>query len=131
MNLRRFNRLLRITLGNRGERLAARHLQRQGFRILARQFRVRRGEIDLVAREGNTLVFVEVKTRRRGLPAEAVTPEKQRRITRTARAFLRRYGMLEAAIPCRFDIIAIVWASDNLPPVIDHFRDAFPPAPDV
>ena len=121
MNLRRFNRLLRITLGNRGERLAARHLQRQGFRILARQFRVRRGEIDLVAREGNTLVFVEVKTRRRGLPAEAVTPEKQRRITRTARAFLRRYGMLEAAIPCR----------DNLPPVIDHFRDAFPPAPDV
>ena len=123
--IRPLDRLARIALGNRGERLAAKYLKRQGLRILTRQFRVRRGEIDIIAREGDTLVFVEVKTRRRGTPVEAVTPEKQRRITRAAYAFLRRYGLQDAAIPCRFDIVAIVWASDNEPPIVDHFRNAF------
>jgi putative endonuclease len=124
MRLPRLDRLLRLALGSRGERLAARHLQHKGLRILARRFRVRRGEIDLVARDRDVLVFVEVKTRRRGDPAEAVTPEKQRRLTRAALAFLRRYDLLDAAIPCRFDVV-VVWSDDKRPAVIEHLIDAF------
>ncbi len=125
MKLTRIERLIRLTLGDRGERLAAHYLKRQGLKVLARQFRVRHGEIDIIAREGDTLVFVEVKTRRKGQPAEAVTLEKQRRITRTSLAFLRRHGLLDAAIPCRFDIVAIVWANDRQPATLEHLRNAF------
>ena len=118
------DRLLRLVLGSEGERLAARYLRRQGMRILARRFRVLRGEIDLVAREGDILVFVEVKTRQRGNPAEAVTLEKQRRVTRAALAFLRRYDLLDAALPCRFDIVA-VRCEPGQRPVIEHLKGAF------
>src|SRR5947209_6203352 len=76
-------------LGDRGERAAARYLRRQGLRVLVRGYRTRCGEIDLIARDGDTLVFVEVKARQRGVPAEAVTAEKQRRITLAALHFLR------------------------------------------
>ena len=69
------------------------------------------------------LVFIEVKTRRHGVPAEAVTPEKQRRITLAALHFLRRHNLL--AQRCRFDVVAIVWADDRRPPEIEHFRNAF------
>jgi putative endonuclease len=114
---------LNRVLGNRGERKAARHLRRAGLRILFRGFQTPRGEIDLIARDGNTLVFVEVKARRNGTPAEAVTLEKQRRITQAALIFQRRYGLLDQ--PCRFDIVAIVWPDDRRPPVIEHIRNAF------
>src|SRR5438309_9353337 len=82
-------------LGERGERAAARFLRRQGLRVLLRGYRARSGEIDLIAREGEILVFVEVKARRQGVPAEAVTPEKQRRITLAALHFLRKYDLPE------------------------------------
>jgi putative endonuclease len=114
-----WNRLL----GERGERAAARYLRRQGMRILERGYRTHAGEIDLIAREGETLVFVEVKARRRGVPAEAVTPEKQRRLTLTAVGFLKRYRLLEQR--WRFDVVAIVWADDRQPPQIEHIRNAF------
>ncbi len=115
--------LLNRLLGDRGERLAARHLRRQGLRIIVRGFRTPQGEVDLIARDGQTLVFVEVKARRQGVPAEAVTREKQRRLTLTALAFLKRHKLLEH--PCRFDVVAIVWPDDRRPPAIEHFRDAF------
>ena len=114
-----WNRLL----GDRGERAAARFLRRQGLRVLMRGHRTRSGEIDLIARDGDTLVFVEVKARRQGVPAEAVTPEKQRRITLAAMHFLRKHHLLEQR--SRFDVVAIVWPDDRREPQIEHIRNAF------
>jgi putative endonuclease len=122
---RRLRALLRRVLGSRGERAAARYLRGQGLRVLARNVRAGGGELDLIARDGDTLVFVEVKTRRGGDPAEAVTPAKQATLTRAALAFLKRHRLLEQR--CRFDVVAIVW-DDARPgrPRIQHLRDAFP-----
>jgi putative endonuclease len=114
-----WNRLL----GQRGERAAALFLRRQGLRVLVRGYRTRTGEIDLIAREGETLVFVEVKARRQGVPAEAVTPEKQRRITLAALHFLHRYELLE--VRSRFDVVSIIWPDDRRPPQVEHIRNAF------
>ncbi len=110
-------------LGDRGERLAARYLRRQGLRIVTRGYRTGAGEVDLIARDGDRLVFVEVKTRRRGAPAEAVTPEKQRRLTLAALHFLRRHDLLD--VPARFDVVAIVWPEGARRPRIEHLRNAF------
>ena len=117
--------VLNRLLGERGERAAARHLKRQGMRILLRGYRTERGEIDLIARDGDTLVFVEVKARRQGVPAEAVTSEKQRRLTNVALQFMRKYGVLE--VRSRFDVVAIVWPDDRARPQVEHFRNAFEP----
>jgi putative endonuclease len=114
-----WNRLL----GDRGERAAARYLRRHGMRIITRSYHTAWGEIDLVAREAETLVFVEVKSRRRGTPAEAVTVEKQRHLTLAALHFLRRNNLLEQR--CRFDVVAVVWPDERKPPQIEHIRDAF------
>jgi putative endonuclease len=110
-------------LGDRGERAAARYLRRQGFRILVRGYRTPHGEIDLVARDGPTLVLIEVKSRRQGTPTEAVTPEKQRRLTSAALHFLKRHNLLDQ--PSRFDVVAIVWPDDDRSPTIEHIRNAF------
>ncbi len=116
-------RLWNRIFGDRGERAAARYLRREGMRILLRGYDTLWGEIDLVARDGEVLVFIEVKTRRCGDPAEAVTPEKQRRLTLAALHFLRMRNLLEQR--CRFDVVAIVWADDRRPPEIEHIRGAF------
>jgi putative endonuclease len=115
--------LLRRLLGDRGEREAARCLRRLGYRILVRGYRTPRGEIDLIARDGDTLVFIEVKTRRWGEPAEAVTPDKQRRLTLAALQFLKHHRLFEQR--SRFDVVAIVWPDTNRAPAIDHIRHAF------
>ena len=109
--------------GDRGERAAARYLRQAGMQIVTSGYDTLWGEIDLVARDGEFVVFVEVKTRRTGVPAEAVTPEKQRRLTMAALHFLRRHDLLEQR--CRFDVVAIVWADDRRAPQIEHIRDAF------
>src|ERR1700722_20114987 len=93
------------------------------MRILLRRYQTEQGEIDLIARDGDTLVFVEVKARRRGQPAEAVTLEKQRRLTLAALQFLKRHDLLEQR--CRHDVVAIVWPDDKREPEIEHFRNAF------
>jgi putative endonuclease len=114
----------RQTLGRRGEQLAARFLQRAGLRIIERRFRLRCGEIDLIALDRELVVFVEVKTRRGrgyGTPAESVTPTKQRKISRVALIFLSRRGWHER--PCRFDVVEIVAAGKT--PEIRHIPDAF------
>lgn len=113
------------TLGERGETLAARHLRRAGFRIVGRGVRTGLGELDLVAIDGRTLVFVEVKTRQsdeQGHPAEAVDLNKQRRLTRLATAYLKRHGLLNH--PARFDVVAITWP-DGCRPKVEHIRNAF------
>jgi putative endonuclease len=115
-------------LGERGEAAAARYLRRKGYKIVARSDRHRLGELDLVAVDRRTVVFVEVKTRRShdtGHPAEAITPEKQRRLTRLALAFLKRHSLLET--PARFDVVAITWPEDSRRPTIEHYQNAFEP----
>ena len=113
-------------LGDAGERLAARHLRRLGYRILARRYRTPLGEIDLIARDGDCLVFVEVKTRRGtagGSPAEAVDRSKQQQLTRLASAFLKRHRMLDQR--CRFDVVAVVLPGGQVPAVVTHYPNAF------
>ena len=109
--------------GDRGEREAARYLRRRGLRVLVRNYRTNQGEVDLIARDGPVVVFVEVKSRRGGTPAEAVTLEKQRRLTLAALHFLKRYDLLEQ--PCRFDVVAIVWPEGRRAPDIEHIAHAF------
>jgi putative endonuclease len=106
-------------LGDAAEDVAANHLTRLGFRIVARNFRTRGGEIDLVARDGSTLCFVEVRSRKdtqHGAPEETVTPVKQRRVLVAARAWLAKHPTND---PCRFDVVAIVGEQ------IELFRNAF------
>jgi putative endonuclease len=114
-----WNRLL----GQRGEQEAAHYLRSHGLRILRRGYRTAYGEIDLIARDGNSVVFVEVKARRQGVPAEAVTPEKQHRLTLAALHFLKRNRLLDQR--SRFDVVAIVWPDDASPPQIEHIPSAF------
>jgi len=111
-------------LGRRGERAAEKHLRRIGYRIVARNFRAAGAEIDLVAIDGDTLVFVEVKTRRSraaGAPEEAVDERKQKRMRRAAEVFARRYRADE--IEMRFDIIAVDASGNRLE--IELLRNAF------
>ncbi len=98
----------RLNVAKIGESLAAKHLKARGCEILARNYRALRGEIDLIVRDGEFTVFVEVKTRRSlkfGLPQAAVTWQKQRQISKVALAYLQSHNLLDA--PCRFDVIAI------------------------
>ena len=114
------------TLGEQGEAAAARFLKRKGYVIVARGDRGRLGEIDIVAVEKRTLVFVEVKTRRshdKGHPADAVDDEKQRRLTILALQYLKRHGLLDNT-PARFDIVAITWPHSQKP-TITHYVNAF------
>ena len=116
------------TLGQRGEAAAAKYLQRRGYTIVARSDRGRLGELDLVAVDGRTVVFVEVKTRRSheaGHPADAVDQDKQRRLTRLALTFLKRHALLEC--PARLDVVAVTWPADDRAPAIEHFLNAFEP----
>jgi putative endonuclease len=110
--------------GTEGEDLACRHLVDQGFTILARNFRCRSGEVDVVARDGDFTVFVEVKHRRgpgHGAGHESVTFGKRRRIVRAARLFACARGLSES--PLRFDVVSID-EMDGLPR-IRHDRGAF------
>jgi putative endonuclease len=114
------------TLGQRGEAAAARYLCRRGYKILARGDRLAPGELDLVALDRDTIVFIEVKTRQShaaGHPAEAVDDRKQRRLTKLAVTFLKRHGLLER--PARFDVMAITWPVGKRRPTIEHLKNAF------
>ena len=117
-----------LPLGLRGERAAEKFLKRLGYKIVARQDRTPGGEMDLVAVDGRTIVFCEVKTRAShagGHPAEAVDLDKQRRMTRWALGYLRRHGLLEFS--SRFDVIAVTWPDGAKHPTIQHYKNAFPP----
>ena len=123
----KFRTPLHGTLGERGELLAERALRAEGLRIVGRRVRTPRGEIDLVAKDGRTWVFVEVKTRRSTEmrdPLEAVTPAKQRQLTKLALAYLRRRHQLEA--PVRFDVVGVLWPNEEgTPPQVSHVVNAF------
>ena len=111
-------------LGDRGENRAARYLRERGYKILIRNFRCPLGEIDIVARDGRTLVFVEVKTRTEDdpLPEDQVNGFKRHQITKAAKFYLGRYGVPQP--PSRFDVVAVVWP-DGKDPQIRHTPHAF------
>ncbi len=113
-----------VRLGRTSERLAERHLRGSGYRLLARNFRAAGAEIDLVAADGETIVFVEVKARlsdRSGRPEEAVDGRKQERIRRAAEIYLSRHRAHRA--PVRFDVVAITGKGAGRR--VELFRDAF------
>lgn len=112
-------------VGDTGESIAVRYLKGQGFKIVECNFRSVCGEIDIVARDGRTIVFVEVKCRKNenyGPPQLAVTPFKQRQISKAALVWLSRKKLYDAE--ARFDVVAIVLHEHDLPD-IDHIRNAF------
>lgn len=112
-------------LGRRGEDLAHRYLRNAGFRVVARNYRPNDGdaEVDIVARDGETLVFVEVKTRTSaefGSPERSIGDEKQKNIVRAARSYVSRAGIQWNQV--RFDTISVVFTD---PPSLVHQQDAF------
>lgn len=112
-------------LGKSGEKAALAYLKKKKFRIVAQGFRFHRGEIDIVAYDRKTVVFIEVKTRRSrvfGRPEESVTPAKQQQIRRIAEAFLAVNHLDQ--VPCRFDILSIIY-DENQGYRFDHIEDAF------
>ena len=114
-----------LSLGKHGEDLACRELRRRGYAVLARRYRTRWGEIDIVARDGDTLVFVEVKTRRSagfGGPIAAVDFTKQRRLINMARSYLM--GVHGPEPPCRFDVVGVMVAAGEQP-VVEVLVNAF------
>lgn len=116
--------LARQILGKIGEDLAACELERRGYAITARRYRTACGEIDIVAECEGVLVFVEVKARADaefGTAAEAVTPWKQRRLTRMANDYLTRERIIDR--PCRFDVVTVML--DGEEPKIEVYVNAF------
>jgi putative endonuclease len=115
----------RVALGEIGENLACRELEGRGYAVLARRYRRPGGELDIVARDGQTVVFIEVKTRDGrafGGAAEAVTGFKQRRMMQIAMDYLVRHRLTNA--PCRFDVVTI--QLDAGEPIIEVIQNAFP-----
>jgi putative endonuclease len=115
-------------LGRLGEDLAAEHLARRGFQILERNFRTRWGELDIIARDGRTLVFCEVKTRRVGVavaPFDALHPHKQAQVRRIARAWLANCGPRSYAPLLRFDAIGIIVDRLGALVALEHLEGAF------
>ena len=107
--------LERLNLGKTGEEIAVAALEQRGYAILACRYRTRHGEIDIVALEGDTTVFVEVKARvteRFGTAAEAVGLAKQRRLARMAIDYVAKHDLVDC--PCRFDVVAIDGAGTPL-----------------
>lgn len=104
-----------LTRGHAAEDSAVRHLRGNGLKLVERNYRSPYGEIDLVMRDGDTLVFVEVRYRRSrkfGAPEETVDARKQRRLRATAEHYLQR-GRAPSRKPCRFDIVAFTGADDG------------------
>jgi putative endonuclease len=111
-------------IGQRGENLAVAYLQNLGYKVLERNYRCKLGEVDIIARDNDTLVFIEVRTRSSldfGLPQESINRRKRHQISKVALEFMLRKKMKN--IPARFDVVAI-----SLEPgkeKVDHIKDAF------
>lgn len=115
----------RDELGRRGEDEAVRYLRKLGYRIVGRRVRILRGDIDIVALDGRTVVFVEVRSRsdtEHGHPAETVGWQKQRRIAELAAAYIRRHRLEDQSV--RIDVVAVTFQPAG-PPVVEHYQNAF------
>jgi putative endonuclease len=112
--------------GTRSERAAAAYLRRQGYRILRRNYSCPQGEIDLIALDGRSIVFVEVRSTGNDdaeRPAASIDLAKQTHLTRAALHFLQENRLLGQA--ARFDVLTLVWPEGQREPAITHFRQAF------
>lgn len=112
------------TTGSHGEEIACQYLKKQGYQILERNYRIRGGEIDIVAREGQTLVFVEVKTRwsyEYGPPAEAMTPWKIKYLLKTARFYVQKIGWGDREY--RLDFVGVDFTQDPQDPKIELIKN--------
>src|SRR4030065_2246295 len=112
------------TLGINGENLAVTFLKEKGYRIITRNYKSCIGEIDIIARDGNTIVFIEVKTRATelfGQPFEAVNRKKQHKMKNVALLYMKKY---ERNFPARFDVVSIFYRANGMKE-IDHIIDAF------
>lgn len=112
-------------LGRRGEDAAARFLHRHGYEIVERNWKCKAGEADIIARDGEWVVFVEVKTRtsiEKGLPSEAVNKEKRHRYEKIAALFLSNYDAVD--VPVRFDVVSILVTGENRA-LLRHHINAF------
>jgi putative endonuclease len=110
-------------LGIEGEELAVQFLKKKGYKIVSRNFKSPVGEMDIIAEDGGTLVFVEVKTRTDdsfGHPFEAVTPRKRDKLRKVALSYLKRSRQ---EVPSRFDVLSI--ETDGKNHTIEHIKDAF------
>nr|WP_321259518.1 YraN family protein [uncultured Pseudodesulfovibrio sp.] len=110
--------------GNLGESAAARYLETKGFRVLERNWRYRQWELDLICRDRDTLVFVEVKTRKANSmasPADGLTRKKQARLVKAASHYLTQNNLWED--PCRFDLAAVVDTGSSMD--VEHCENAF------
>lgn len=119
-------------LGAWGEAIAVRHLEKKGYSIRDRNWHSSRGELDLVAQDGQTVVIVEVKTRAGrgyGLPEEAITPVKRRRLLRTAWIYMDRHGLMES--DWRVDVIAIEGSPRSGLDRIEHYQNVLDADPDM
>jgi putative endonuclease len=117
----------RHELGARGEALAEQFLKRAGLKLVARSYRTPVGELDRIMRDGETVVFVEVKTRRDRVyadPEDAVTLEKQRHLVRAARWYLHKRGWEER--PARFDVVAVILPADGEAEITHHVEAFWP-----
>jgi putative endonuclease len=115
----------RLSLGRRGEELACKYLQKAGYKILELNYRGRLGEIDLVAEDGDCLVFVEVKTRSSldfGHPFESINSRKQQQLIRAAREYLAEHGAEERV--CRFDAVSVLQKEEQAPQ-LELVKNAF------
>ena len=112
------------SLGDRGEKAAERFLKQKGYIILYRKQQERLGEIDLIAVDGETIVFIEVKTRsslEHGLPVEAINQKKLRRLIHGATQFLSRHKLLEHA--ARLDAVSVYWPEEQKKPHMEHYEN--------
>lgn len=115
-----------VVLGKSGENYACWELERAGYEILERRYRTRMGEIDIVARDGETLVFIEVKARRSGRfgpPAEAVGPQKRQKLMQMASSYIFAGRLGNAR--CRFDVVAVTFGAGERLPKVEIFKSAF------
>lgn len=115
----------RINLGKHGEDLATVFLKQKGFQIITRNYRQKTGEVDIIAKDGDTLIFIEVKTRSSllfGQPFEAVTKKKQTQLNRIALDYMTRNKINNQA--ARFDVISIL-IEQNKKPKIEHLQNCF------
>ena len=116
---------IRKALGSRGEDLAVKYLKKKGYKVIERNYRCQWGEIDLVARQGDTVIFVEIKARTSsdfGLPQDAVGRFKQEKLIQAARAYMAEHHLQET-IPARFDVVAVQLTPSG--PDIELIQDAF------
>lgn len=114
----------RQKFGEKGEEIAVRHLKKEGYKIIETNYRNKLGEIDIVAKDKDTIVFAEVKTRRSvrfGSPKQAITIQKQKKISMVALCYLKATG--QTAARARFDVVGVISNQDK--PVVEIIKNAF------